>query len=158
MIELRVYKSRRLLEAAEAGRVLFRVPVTLGSAPLGHKQQEGDGRTPEGRYRVCTRNEASRFHLALGLSYPNAADGEAALAAGRISAAQADDIRAAEENGKRPPWDTDLGGAIMLHGQRPDTAWDPEDDWTAGCVSLRNEDMDRLWALCPLGTPVTIFP
>ena len=156
--EILIEKAPRQLSLYQGGQLLFRCPIGLGSAPLGHKTREGDGRTPEGRYMICTRNPESRFHLALGLNYPNAADAQAALAAGCISPEAAAAIIAAEQAGKRPPWDTPLGGQIMIHGQRPGQEERAGSDWTAGCISLANEDMERLWQLCPLGTPVQILP
>lgn len=82
-----VKKARRLLELWQDGQVLACFPIALGSSPLGPKRLEGDGCTPEGEYYICTRNEASRYYLALGLSYPNRHDADAGLKAGVISAA-----------------------------------------------------------------------
>ena len=145
-----IEKSARRLTLYRDGAPELTFPVALGGAPVGHKRCEGDGRTPEGRYRVCTRNEASKFHLALGLSYPSAADADLALREGRIDTAAAEAIRLAEAEGRRPPWDTPLGGFIMIHGGGVST------DWTAGCIALENAAMDALWPLCPLGMEVEI--
>ena len=126
--------------------------IALGESPLGHKMREGDGKTPEGEYFVCTKNDKSKFHLSLGLSYPNASDAQAAFAAGRISKAECDAVCAAQKTGKRPPWDTALGGFIMIHGGGTDS------DWTKGCIALSDADMDVLFAEVPLGTAVRILP
>ena len=143
--------ARRLtLFLADAPAMVF--PVALGGAPLGPKRAEGDQRTPEGRYFVCTRNEQSRFHLALGLSYPGAADARLALAEGRVDAATAEAICLAEREQRRPPWDTPLGGFIMIHG-----GGIARGDWTAGCIALEDAAMDALWPLVPLGTEVEII-
>lgn len=150
-IRLRVYKARRRLEAWRGDALLLACPVVLGREPRGHKQANGDGRTPEGQYAVCTRNDRSKYHLALGLNYPNAQDTQMALAAGRIPAEEAQRIQEAIAAGLRPPWDTALGGEIMIHGGGTGS------DWTAGCIALDNADMDALWELCPLGTPVEIL-
>ena len=158
MLHILIEKAKRQLSLFDGAELLFRCPIGLGRSPEGHKQQEGDGRTPEGEYFVCSRNPQSRFHLSLGLSYPNARDAEAALAEGRISPEQAARIREAEQLGTRPPWDTSLGGQIMLHGQRPDAPEAVKEDWSAGCIHLRNADMEQLWQLCPLGTRVSIRP
>ncbi|MFR1758705.1 MAG: L,D-transpeptidase family protein [Christensenellaceae bacterium] len=147
-----VKKARRLLELWQDGRLRGRFPIDLGSSPVGPKRREGDGRTPEGLYYVCTRNGNSRFYLALGLSYPNRRDAAIGLEEGIISEACWRLIAGAADRRLRPPWDTALGGAVMIHGMGAGH------DWTAGCIALRNRDMDELWAQCPLGTPVWIEP
>ena len=160
--EILIEKAQRQLSLYRGDHLFFRCPIGLGFTPQGHKTREGDGCTPEGHYLICTRNPESKFYLALGLNYPNAADALAALAEGRISQKEAAAIIAAEQAGQRPPWDTPLGGQIMIHGQRPWQKPGQEylagSDWTAGCISLANDDMERLWQLCPLGTPVQILP
>ena len=45
--------------------------MRLGFDPLGHKVQEGDGKTPEGRYTLDWRNPQSAFYKSLHISYPN---------------------------------------------------------------------------------------
>ena len=149
--------ARILIEKARRRLTLYRedgeelvFPVALGSAPVGPKGREGDGRTPEGLYYVCTRNENSKYHLSLGLSYPNAEDAERGLRDGAITAGEAESIASAIEAGRRPPWDTALGGYIMIHGGGAQA------DWTAGCVALADEDMDILWRYAALGTEVEI--
>ncbi|WP_099278709.1 L,D-transpeptidase family protein, partial [Limimaricola cinnabarinus] len=71
---LRIYKAQRLLVLDGADGVLKTYPIGLGFAPEGHKQFEGDGRTPEGSYLIDRRNPKSLFHLSIGISYPNEAD------------------------------------------------------------------------------------
>ena len=152
MIRLLVEKSKRLLTVFDGEQVLFCCPVALGKNPTGHKRREGDGRTPEGEYYVCTRNARSKYHLSLGLSYPGPKDAERALAAGEIPREAADAVFSAHLRRVRPPWDTPLGGFIMIHGGGTDG------DWTAGCIALCDGDMDVLFAACPLGTEVIIEP
>ena len=158
MVRIVIQKAFRKLEVWEQERLIFTCPIVLGWDPIGHKQAEGDGRTPEGIYRICTRNAQSRFYLALGLNYPNQQDGRAALAAGRISLEQARAIDQADLENRRPPWHTALGGEIMIHGQRHGEPWLAGKDWTAGCIAVSNAAMDRLWLLCPLNTLVEILP
>lgn len=111
-----VYKALRMLRYSINGQDIFTCRIGLGPCPQSPKQSEGDGRTPEGEYRVCTRNERSRYTLFLGLSYPSPADAQAAFARGDISEAQLRSIVDAHDAGKRPPWDTPLGGEIGIHG------------------------------------------
>ncbi len=147
-----IEKSKRTLtlHRQDAPSLIF--PIALGRCPEGHKEREGDGRTPEGVYYICTRNEKSKFHLALGISYPNPQDADAALNAGAITPGQHQAIHASHAIRRRPPWDTPLGGFIMIHGGGT------QSDWTAGCIALSDSDMDILFSLCPMETEVHILP
>lgn len=110
--------------------------IRLGDAPSGHKQFEGDEKTPEGRYTISGRNAASRYHLSLRISYPNARDRAYAARLGRSP-----------------------GGDIFIHGQpnHSPLARIPA-DWTDGCIALSNADMDEVWKLVRTGTPLVIRP
>lgn len=147
-----VKKAKRKLELWDGSALVAVFPVGLGFAPEGHKQAEGDGRTPEGDYYVCVRNRSSRFYLSLGVSYPNKADAKAALDDGRIDRRTYERIADAIDAKERPSWSTPLGGEIMIHGHGSAS------DWTLGCVAVDNAVMDILFAACPLGTPITILP
>ena len=147
-----VRKAARVLEVYDGDRLMARIHVVLGFAPVGQKQREGDGRTPEGSYYACVRNAKSKYYLSIGLSYPNAEDAQRGLNAGSISWEQYEQITDAMLRGARPPWDTGLGGEIMLH------AGGTNGDWTAGCIAMAPEDMDYLWQHVALGTPVEIAP
>ena len=149
---VQVVKRQRKLFVWKDGVLLHTFAIGLGFAPEGHKQREGDGKTPQGAYYVCMRNEHSRYHLSLGLSYPNEEDAAAALAQGAITQAECNAIQTAIRAGRRPPWNTPLGGEIMIHGHGA------QRDWTAGCIAVEDADMDVLWSLCPLGTQVLIEP
>ena len=147
-----VKKSERLLELWQGETLIISVTIGLGFTPEGHKQVEGDGKTPEGEYYVCVKNYNSAFYLSLGLSYPNKEDAAAALADGRISNAIYNRIVSAIDKGQQPDWYTPLGGAIMIHG------CGAASDWTSGCVAVENEIMDILFEYCRLRTKVTILP
>lgn len=129
-----VHKSARRMYLLHHDRVLSSHRVDLGFAPAGHKQAEGDGRTPEGRYLIDRRNPDSRFHLSLGISYPNAADIARARAAGR-----------------------DPGGDIFIHGRARPFAWQRR-DWTAGCIAVTDREMRDIYAMVRTGTPIDILP
>lgn len=151
-MDILIEKSRRLLTARDQGIIFLRVPVRLGfGANDGPKRQEGDGRTPEGWYVVSSRNPASRFYLALGLSYPNPQDALRGLQAGRIDQAVYRRIVASPH---RPPWDTPLGGFIMIHGTPPLR----QGDWTCGCIALENSAMELLFRRAHLGDAICILP
>ncbi len=129
-----IMKSDRKLYLLHEQEVLRSYDIDLGFAPEGHKQVEGDGRTPEGRYFIDRRNPDSAFHLSLGISYPNARDRARAAAMG-----------------KSP------GGDIFIHGgPRP---IDPDGpDWTAGCISVSDREIEEIYAMVPLGTIIDILP
>lgn len=132
---LRIYKEQRLLVLDGADRVLQTYPIGLGFAPEGHKQFEGDGRTPEGSYIIDRRNPNSLFHLSIGISYPNEAD-----------------IAFAQAKGQSP------GGDIFIHGG-PRRGIDPMDkrDWTAGCISVTDREIEKVYAMVRDGTPIDIY-
>lgn len=142
-----IEKKKRKLVVMEQEQVLFSCSVALGFAPVGNKEKEGDGKTPEGRYFVCLRKKG-KYGPSLGISYPSVAD---ALRLG------ADEnllqcIRKREGQGVRPPWGSFMGGEIFIHGGGTET------DWTAGCIALEDADAETLYALCEEGTEVVILP
>ena len=134
-----VDKAARRLTLLHDVTVLATYPVSLGGAPTGPKQQEGDGRTPEGHYTIDYKNSRSQGHLALHISYPSAAD------------------RASAQHRGVPP-----GGDIMIHGLRNGLGWLGRLhlwlDWTDGCVAVTDRQMDEIWPLVAVGTPVEIRP
>ncbi|MEW9856144.1 L,D-transpeptidase family protein [Novosphingobium sp. M1R2S20] len=133
---VRVYKAARTLEVWSAGRLLRRIGgIQLGWQPVGPKQFEGDGRTPEGRYVIDWRNPRSAFYLSLHISYPDAHDVAFARARGRSA-----------------------GGMIMIHGQPNGTTGRMHGDWTDGCIAVSNAEMDWLWQVVPDGSMVEINP
>jgi murein L,D-transpeptidase YafK len=132
-------KAARELRLYAEGRVLRRYRVALGGNPAGPKREEGDRRTPEGTYRIDAANPNSAYHLSLRISYPNAADRAAARARG-----------------------VSPGGDIMIHGL-PNRyaslgAGHRLYDWTNGCIAVTNAEMDEIWRLVAVGTPVEINP
>ena len=129
-----VNKGERRMYLLHHGDVLKSYDVGLGFAPAGHKNFEGDGRTPEGEYRIDRRNPNSQFHLSIGISYPNAED--------RAYAAK---------HGKSP------GGDIFIHG-RPWKNRKGGQDWTAGCIAVTNREIQEIYAMVRNGTPITITP
>jgi murein L,D-transpeptidase YafK len=134
-----ILKSERKLQLMRGGKIFKTYKVALGPNPVGHKQREGDGRTPEGVYVIDYRNANSQFYRALHVSYPNAADREAA-----------------RKRGIRP------GGLIMIHGLGKKYSWVGSahtlKDWTLGCIAVTNEEIDEIWRFVPDGTPVEIRP
>jgi murein L,D-transpeptidase YafK len=147
-----VEKGARRLRLYAGGKQVRVRRVALGFEPSGDKVRQGDGRTPEGEFRVCMKNERSNFYLSLGLTYPNAEDAERGLRDRIITRAQHGNIVSALDAGRCPPWNTALGGEIFIHGGG--TAR----DWTFGCVALENPEIKELFDALPAGTPVRITP
>ncbi|MCU0912474.1 MAG: L,D-transpeptidase family protein [Rhodobacteraceae bacterium] len=130
-----VMKTDRRMYLMHHDTVLRDFRIDLGFAPDGHKQFEGDGRTPEGRYTIDRRNPNSDYHLSLGISYPNANDREVASSMGLTP-----------------------GGDIFIHGGPRRGVDRSGPDWTAGCISVKNREMEDIYAMVRDGTPIDIFP
>lgn len=150
---LRIEKSKRRLTVYSDGVPVKGYRIALGRQPVGDKEQEGDNRTPEGEFYVCSKNSNSAYHLALGLSYPNEEDADRGLESHLITKREHRAITAAIHRMQRPPWSTALGGEIMIHGSGATRG-----DWTRGCVALDDCDIDELFTAVPLGTPIEIIP
>ena len=147
-----VEKGARRLRLYAGGELVRVRRVVLGFAPEGDKEKQGDGRTPEGDFHVCMKNDRSNFYLSLGLTYPNEEDAERGLGAGLITRAQHKRIVGAVRAKRCPPWNSALGGEIFIHGGGTAS------DWTAGCVALENPEIKELFDSVPAGTPVRILP
>lgn len=134
---IEIDKSDRVLIAFQDGRIIRRIPMNLGFAPSGDKVREGDRKTPEGIFRVNRRNDHSKYHLSLGIDYP-----------------QADDIARARAGEYSP------GGDIFIHGQPAGITGLQRIamDWTEGCIAVNNHAMTELFAATPIGTIVEIMP
>jgi murein L,D-transpeptidase YafK len=147
-----VLKSQRRLELYSAANLVRTYKIGLGLNPVPDKQREGDRATPEGEFYIFTKNPRSAFHLSLGISYPNIEDAERGMKSGLITRAQRDNIVRAIKRKQGPPQYTALGGLIYIHGNGASS------DWTWGCVALENEDIEELYQVILVGTPVTIKP
>jgi len=130
--------ARQLLIFRDGGR-LKTYHIALGRSPIGPKEKEGDMKTPEGIYKIDSRNAQSSFHLALHISYPSADD----------------DARAAERG-------VSAGFDIMIHGIPNGLGWMGAfhrwKDWTAGCIALTDEEIEELWRVTPDSTTIEIRP
>jgi murein L,D-transpeptidase YafK len=147
-----VKKKARKLEVFDGKKLVKSYTIVLGFTPVGDKEIEGDGKTPEGEFYIFTKNANSRFFLSLGVSYPSIDDASRGLKENLISPDEHDNILEAVKNKLMPPQKTKLGGEIYIHGGGIIT------DWTDGCVALRNEEMKELFDAIPLGTSVRIEP
>jgi murein L,D-transpeptidase YafK len=134
-----VLKTERKLILMQGDLMLRVYRVALGRYPMGHKQQEGDARTPEGAYTLDFKLKDSDFYRAIHVSYPNERD-----------------ISYARARGVEP------GGKIMIHGlpnkMRATRVGHPTIDWTQGCIAVTNVEMDEIWGMVDPGTPIEIHP
>ncbi|EGR2704997.1 hypothetical protein D5E82_10685 [Vibrio parahaemolyticus] len=134
---VKVDKSKRRMYLVEDGIILKEYRIALGASPKGHKQEEGDNRTPEGSYTLDYVIEDSAFYRSVHISYPDAID-----------------TLEAHRRGVSP------GGNIKIHGLKNGETQDPSFiqsfDWTNGCIALTNEEMDEFIQLVTMGTPITI--
>ena len=131
--KIEVHKSERKMYLLNGKTVLKSYKIKLGGNPIGPKQFEGDQKTPEGAYLITHRNPNSAYHLSLGISYPNQADREYA-----------------KSQNKRP------GGDIFIHGGPKE--WFAGRDWTAGCIAVRDREMEEIFAMVNPGVQINIYP
>ena len=152
-----VSKSAGTLDLYDGTRLVRTYPCITGLA-AGDKDVEGDKKTPLGTFRIVYKNPESKYHLSMGLDYPNTEDVARGLAAGVITPAQAADVLDAAksdlrvESNQNRLWKSPLGGEIFIHGHgegRPGTA---------GCIALSNPLIEELYAVCEVGTEVEIRP
>ncbi len=134
-----VKKSEKKMFLLSKGKIIKQYKIALGANPKGHKQQEGDERTPEGTYVLDYKKTDSAFYKAIHISYPNKKD-----------------IERAKKSGVNP------GGLIMIHGQKNGLGWlsgiSQLFNWTDGCIALKNKDMDEVWSLVEAGTAIELQP
>ncbi len=130
---VQINKGERRMYLLHNDRVLKKYDIALGFAPVGHKQFEGDGKTPEGRYTISYKKPNSDYHLSLKINYPN------------------DQDRAYASSMGKPP-----GGDIYIHGGPKKKVY--QRDWTAGCVALTDKEIEVVYSMVNPGTPVDILP
>lgn len=134
---IEIDKAARRLTVFKGGEALRSYPIGLGRDPEGPKTQQGDGRTPEGTFRIDRRNPNSKYNLSLGIDYP-----------------QPEHVARARARGVSP------GGDIFIHGQ-PNAVKGLRTlpgDWTAGCIAVADTVIEELWRIAPIGTEVVIRP
>ena len=130
-----VKKGERKMYLVSGKTAIKSYQINLGNQPIGDKQYEGDGKTPEGLYFIDRFNPNSRYHLSVGISYPSAQD-----------------VAQAAALGLRP------GGDIFIHGLGPEGRALNKADWTAGCIAVTDEEIEEIFAMLRPGVPVFIYP
>ena len=134
-----IEKQKRQMTVFKDSKPLKHYRIALGFNPVGHKQEKGDGKTPEGIYKISGKNPGSQFYKSLRIAYPNAKDTQNAV-----------------KQGKKP------GGDIMIHGLPKAFSVVGKAhvllDWTLGCVAVTNTKIDEIYAATAVGTQVKIVP
>lgn len=134
-----VYKAENKMAVFERGKLLKTYKVSFGASPTGHKEFEGDEKTPEGIYTINDKNPNSGYHKNLGVSYPNKMDMENARKLGKPA-----------------------GGDIKIHGLRNGIGFIHKFqrwfNWTNGCIALTNNEVDELYSSVKIGAKINIKP
>lgn len=134
-----VMKEKRTLELYSKKKLVKSYKIALGFNPVGHKEQEGDGKTPEGKYSICWKNFNSQYYRSLKISYPAPKDKKNAAKKG-----------------------VDPGSDIMIHGLGKKLGYIGKDhtkhDWTLGCIALTNEEILEIYQCVKAGTCIEIKP
>jgi murein L,D-transpeptidase YafK len=120
------------------GRQKYQFEAELGKNWVGDKRVKGDMATPEGMYKITKKLDGrkTKYYKALLLDYPNEEDTAR--------------FKTEIEKGFLPP-DAKIGGLIEIHGNGGKGI-----DWTEGCVALTDREMDLVYKIVKIGTPVTI--
>lgn len=159
-IELLVLRSKHELIVKQNGNILRTFKVAFGSGGRKAKLRLGDHTTPKGQYYISKMKDSDRFHLFFQISYPNLDDAKRALKTHLITREEYRSILDAQLAGKLPPQNTDLGGAIGIHGIGVETknklAIHEVADWTQGCIAMRNDYIEELGRYINVGTPINI--
>jgi hypothetical protein len=147
-----VHKSTRNLALCKAGANVTNFRVGLGFAPIGDKEKQGDGKTPEGVFYFPRLVPSSSYYKAFLISYPDKDDAVRGLTAGLITQAEKTQIDSAQNACLEPPDSTGLGGLVELHGNGG------SQDWTWGCVAVEDSEIDQLWGVLGVGDTIVILP
>lgn len=118
-------------------------PVVFGNSSLSDKKMEGDKNTPEGTFHIASKRVHDKWHRFMALDYPTKESWEK--------------FNKRKANGEIPS-SARIGGGIGVHGVWPheDFQIDRYRNWTLGCVSMKNEDVEHLYQYTPVGTRITI--
>jgi murein L,D-transpeptidase YafK len=118
-------------------------PVVFGNNSLEDKKMEGDNNTPEGTFRIANKKVHEKWFRFMGLNYPTKASW--------------DKFNRRKQLGEIPA-NASIGGGVGIHGTWPheDFVIDKYKNWTMGCISMKNSDVDEVYHFTPVGTQVTI--
>ncbi|MDE3252132.1 MAG: L,D-transpeptidase [Bacteroidota bacterium] len=133
--ELRVFDS--------SGEWIVTYPVVFGNKDLGDKMMQGDRKTPEGIFHIRNKRKHEKWNAFILLDYPTE-----------------ESYRKFQERKSEGliPVNAEIGGGIGIHGTWPheDYAIDQYQNWTEGCISTKNDYIQEIFRLLPVGTQVEI--
>lgn len=134
-----IQKKDNILSLWKSGRLIKTYPImAMGANPIGQKVYEGDERTPEGTYYIEEKHPSQNFQKFLKISYPNDKD------------------RAIAKRFGLPP-----GGSVGIHGDRGGMSGffqRFDKNWTDGCLAMRNADIEEIYEMVDVGTPILLKP
>ena len=144
-ISILIDKSRYRLTVYYQGNPIKSYPVVLGGNPTGDKLREGDRRTPEGLFKIRDLYPHQSWSKFLWIDYPTPASWRKHLQA---------------KQQRKLSSSATIGGEIGIHGvpEGADDLIDEGTNWTLGCISLKNKDVDELYQVVQVGTIVEIIP
>lgn len=140
-----VHKTERTLSLFEGSRLLKRYPIVLGKDPYWAKLYQGDHRTPEGEYHISDKYFHPFWSRFMMLDYPTPTNRDI------YAWSRARALVPRRGRGEPGP-----GGAIGIHGSEDESLNRRGINWTEGCLSLLNADVEELYQLVPIGTRVVI--
>ncbi len=138
-------KSNYQLTLYYRNKAIKSYPVVLGQSPRGDKRQEGDFKTPEGVFKIRDLYPHRRWSKFIWLDYPTQESWHKHLQdkkQGKISLTSR------------------VGSEIGIHGvpKGSDNLVDERNNWTWGCISLKNDDVNEIYEVVQKGTPIKITP
>ncbi|HUR12014.1 MAG TPA: L,D-transpeptidase [Flavitalea sp.] len=118
-------------------------PAVFGNKSLEDKMMEGDRNTPEGNFKIVLKKPHEKWHKMAVIDYPNKESWQ------KFNQRKAEGLI---------PKNARIGGGIAIHGTWPNDNIVVDDftNWTEGCISIKNNDIDELFSYLPVGTRVTI--
>jgi lipoprotein-anchoring transpeptidase ErfK/SrfK len=136
-------KSKYELSVIDSEGWLATYPVVFGNGDLKDKMMDGDRETPEGLFTIVSKHVHNKWDRMLMIDYPTKTDSSKFFE--RI------------QHGLIPS-DAKIGGGIGIHGvwKHEDYVVDKYQNWTDGCISMKNEDVEELYNTVPVGTKVLI--
>ena len=136
-------KSDYELRVYDAEGWLATYPVVFGNDDQGDKLMQGDRKTPEGTFTIILKKVHNKWCRYMAIDYPTKADVEK--------------FNYRKSHGLIPA-SAKIGGDIGIHGTWPreENAVDEYQNWTLGCISLKNEHIKQLYEFIPTGTRITI--
>lgn len=155
---IRISKEKRRLYLYRGPELVDVYRADVGYNSFSDKRRRGSlsrrdhWRTPEGMFYIVNKRPRSDFYKALVLNYPKIRDAERGLEEGLISRSEYEAIVEAQQERRRPPMNTKLGGWIEIHGNGTGSST----NWTQGCIAVQNRVMNELWVDVEVGTPVLI--